>query len=89
MHVLKYVETGTGREIEFEPYQAKRFAVKPLDFTQLISAAGSERPSFPVRISNAAAISGETGLESGVPLVIAATIENNELLIAYGLVDGG
>lgn len=89
LHVLKYVELGTGREIEFLPYQAKRFEVKPLGFEQLVSAAASPRPSFPVSISNATAPSTATGLSQDGPLIVNATIENSEPVIAYGLVDGG
>jgi hypothetical protein len=89
LHVLKYVELGTDREIEFLPYQAKRFEVKPLDFEQLVSAAASPRPSFRVSISNASAPSTATGLNQDGPFLVDATIETSEPLIAFGLVDGG
>lgn len=89
MHILKYVELNTGREIELRPYQAKRFEVKPLDLRQLVSAAASRYPSFPVSISNVMALSTATGLIHEGPLIANATIEMSEPVIAYGLVDGG
>lgn len=78
-YVLKYVD-GHGRKIEFRPYQAKQFEVKPLDFGQLVSSATS--PSFLVSISNATAPSTATGLSQDGPLIVNATIENSELVIA-------
>jgi hypothetical protein len=87
--VLKFVEAGTGREIEFEPFESKQFLVKPLDFAQLVAILDSDRPSFPVEIRNLTATSAASGLPTGKPLVLNGNIDAESAPIAFGLVEGG
>lgn len=89
LNLLKFVEAGTGLEIELEPFESKQFAVKPLDFSQLLGVLDSERPSFPVEIRNVAAVRDAGGLPAGKALVVNATMEADCAPIAFGLVDGG
>lgn len=89
LSLLKFVEAGTGLEIELEPFESKQFAVKPLDFVQLISVLDSERPTFPVEIRNARALKAAGGVPANLPLVLKGTIQSEGPPIAFGLVDGG
>lgn len=87
LSVLKYVETGTGRVIHFEPFEAKQVVVRPLDHARLLKVLASERPSFPFEITNVKATGVPPDVE-GKPLVVTGNMET-AAPVAYGLVDGG
>ncbi len=88
MPILKFVEND-GREIDFEPFEAKRFDVQPLDFGQLLRAVDPAAPSFDVVIRNAKAPVASTGLAQDGPLTLRTQMACNGPILAFGLVEGG
>jgi hypothetical protein len=87
LSVLKYVENGTGRVIELEPFEAKQIVVSPLDYGHLLKMLTSKRPSFPFEIRNVKAKGVPADME-GKPLVVTGNMET-ATPVAFGLVDGG
>ena len=88
MLTLRYAGED-GKTFDIEPYEANRFDVQPLNFTELIQAVTTKCPEIPLVISNVSAPSAETGLEFDGPHALRINWVVNSPVLAYGLVDGG
>jgi hypothetical protein len=79
MHILKF-RAIDGQSVEFQPREAARFEVAPLNFAQPGTRCRDKNSDLNVVIKNAQAPIAKTGLELEGPLTVGATASKSPMV---------